>query len=204
MANPDKARLVPALRDILAHGALVRTVRNTDPKKPNILEYHWIEADVDVGGRVLRAGITVEHHRDGKNYYNINPVKENGPGDTQASGNTNAGREYDQGDEINIGLTDEKVNRRGSIQFPPAGPDGAQTVINLFESADLSTFTHEAGHFPLEVTDALARDPRRHGGGVGQGERQSAPCPRRWTGPGARGAERGAARARSGSRRDDE
>lgn len=47
--------------------------------------------------------------------------------------------------------------RRGSIAFPAGGPDGAQTVINLFETADLSTFLHEAGHFFLETSDALAR-----------------------------------------------
>ncbi|WP_323008533.1 hypothetical protein [Paracoccus sp. (in: a-proteobacteria)] len=49
--------------------------------------------------------------------------------------------------------------RRGSIVFPAGGPDGAQTVINLFETADLSTFLHEAGHFFLETTAALAADP---------------------------------------------
>ena len=56
------------------------------------------------------------------------------------------GREYGQ-------------DRRGSIQIPPTGPDGAQSVINLFESADLSTFFHEAGHFFLETMNALAADP---------------------------------------------
>ncbi|QRZ14738.1 hypothetical protein JWJ88_17385 [Paracoccus methylovorus] len=49
--------------------------------------------------------------------------------------------------------------RRGSIVLPAGGPDGAQTVINLFETADLSTFLHEAGHFFLETTAALAADP---------------------------------------------
>ena len=50
-------------------------------------------------------------------------------------------------------------DRRGSIQIPASGPEGAQSVINLFESADLSTFFHEAGHFFLETMDALAADP---------------------------------------------
>lgn len=56
------------------------------------------------------------------------------------------GREYGQ-------------DRRGSIVFPASGPDGATTIINLFESANLSTFFHEAGHFTLEVQAALAADP---------------------------------------------
>ena len=49
--------------------------------------------------------------------------------------------------------------RRGSIEIPAAGPDGRTTIINLFESANLSTFFHEAGHFTLEVQAALAADP---------------------------------------------
>lgn len=52
-----------------------------------------------------------------------------------------------------------RQTRRGSINFPAGGPDGAQSVINLFEQADLSTLLHESGHFFLEASDALARDP---------------------------------------------
>lgn len=50
-------------------------------------------------------------------------------------------------------------DRRASIKIPANGPDGAQSVINLFESADLSSFFHEAGHFFLETLNALASDP---------------------------------------------
>ncbi|MTH65078.1 hypothetical protein [Paracoccus shanxieyensis] len=49
-------------------------------------------------------------------------------------------------------------DRRGSIVFPASGPDGGGTIINLFESADLSTFIHEAGHYFLEAMDALSQD----------------------------------------------
>lgn len=49
--------------------------------------------------------------------------------------------------------------RRGSIQFPASGPAGGETIISLFEKADLSTVIHEAGHFFLEATDTLAREP---------------------------------------------
>lgn len=55
------------------------------------------------------------------------------------------GREYGQGN-------------RGSIVLPRDGALTGETVINLFESADLSTFSHEAAHFFLEATDALARE----------------------------------------------
>jgi len=48
--------------------------------------------------------------------------------------------------------------RRGSIVLPAGGPLSGESVINLFEGADLSTLIHEAGHFFLEATDALARE----------------------------------------------
>lgn len=46
---------------------------------------------------------------------------------------------------------------RGSIQFPATGGvlDG-RTVINLFESANLSTLLHESGHLFLETMRALS------------------------------------------------
>lgn len=44
----------------------------------------------------------------------------------------------------------------GSIQMPIGGLKKGQTVINLFESANLSTFIHESGHFFLEAFAALA------------------------------------------------
>lgn len=56
-------------------------------------------------------------------------------------------REYDQG------------GARGSIVIPADGVSSGKTVINLFETADLSTFLHESGHFFLEAFNALANDP---------------------------------------------
>ncbi len=47
---------------------------------------------------------------------------------------------------------------RGSIQFPAAGVGSGDTVIRLFQSADLSTFLHESGHFFLTVMQDLSRD----------------------------------------------
>lgn len=48
---------------------------------------------------------------------------------------------------------------RGSIILPRGGLTEGETVINLFESADLSTFLHESGHFFLEAFTALATSP---------------------------------------------
>lgn len=46
--------------------------------------------------------------------------------------------------------------KRGSIVLPRGGLSEGETVINLFESADLSTFLHESGHFFLEAFTELA------------------------------------------------
>ena len=46
--------------------------------------------------------------------------------------------------------------KRGSIELPRGGLGQGETVINLFERADLSTFLHESGHFFLEAFSALA------------------------------------------------
>ena len=56
------------------------------------------------------------------------------------------GREFKQG------------AKRGSIVFPSGGLTSGETVINLFEQANLSTFLHESGHYFLEAFNTLASD----------------------------------------------
>jgi hypothetical protein len=53
---------------------------------------------------------------------------------------------------------DGSIGNRGSIVLPQGGVRAGQTVINLFESANLSTFIHESGHFFLEAFNALASE----------------------------------------------
>ncbi|RVD44657.1 hypothetical protein EN742_01705 [Mesorhizobium sp. M4A.F.Ca.ET.020.02.1.1] len=45
---------------------------------------------------------------------------------------------------------------RGAIQFPGGGVGNGDTIVRLFESADLSTFLHESGHYFLTVLRDLA------------------------------------------------
>lgn len=45
---------------------------------------------------------------------------------------------------------------RGSIQFPGGGVGNGDTVVRLFEGADLSTFLHESGHYFLTMLRDLA------------------------------------------------
>lgn len=47
----------------------------------------------------------------------------------------------------------------GSVQFPAGGIGRGESVIQLFEGANLSTFLHESGHFFLELYGELAAQP---------------------------------------------
>jgi hypothetical protein len=53
----------------------------------------------------------------------------------------------------------EDKGPRGSIILPRGGLTEGETVINLFESANLSTFLHESGHFFLEAFTQMATSP---------------------------------------------
>lgn len=67
---------------------------------------------------------------------------------------------YGMGDELrpqaSRTLYQDGETRRGSIVLPSGGVTQGQTIINLFENADLSTVIHESGHFFYEAFEALA------------------------------------------------
>jgi len=69
-ADPLKLRLFPALRAIIEQGRVGDPVPNTNPKKRNVLRYHFIEAAVTVGSETVRVVVNVEERTDGKIYYN--------------------------------------------------------------------------------------------------------------------------------------
>ncbi|MGV1869711.1 PBECR3 domain-containing polyvalent protein [Agrobacterium rosae] len=64
---------------------------------------------------------------------------------------------------IDVTITDVPANsktlfqagRRGSIQLPLGGAENSAVIISLFESADLSTFLHETGHYFLNTLEDL-------------------------------------------------
>ena len=64
-----------------------------------------------------------------------------------------AGRQYGQGEFL---FQSAGPGPRGSIQFPAAGVGKGDTIIRLFQSADLSTMLHESGHYFLTVLRDLA------------------------------------------------
>jgi hypothetical protein len=49
-----------------------------------------------------------------------------------------------------------ETGARGLIQFPAGGVGSGEAIIRLFETANLSTFVHESGHYFLAVMQDLA------------------------------------------------
>lgn len=54
------------------------------------------------------------------------------------------------------------VGARGMVQFPAGGVGNGDTIIRLFEGADLSTLLHESGHYFLTVMQDLAAKGEVH------------------------------------------
>ncbi|HQR02737.1 MAG: hypothetical protein JSR19_13690 [Proteobacteria bacterium] len=161
-ADPDKLRLFAALPEVLQHGTLEDSIPPRDPgKEPNTRAWHWIAADVDIGGRRVRVGVTVREDNNGHLYYNHTAVKGEGPAEARSDPALKAGagasaEPYKQSvasadDGVNLHVSGEQ-NNRGAYN-PETG------TIALLRNADLSTFLHESGHHFLELTADLASGP---------------------------------------------
>ncbi len=135
---------------------------------------------------VARLGFSREHAPEGWDYDVMAALAERGEPDVvfmvydpeNASPETdNVVEDYDAGiaaqdaalEEITTAQTKEledaadqrelaQGDERGSIQLPLGGLESGESVINLFENADLSTVLHESGHFFLEAFRLLADD----------------------------------------------
>lgn len=78
-----------------------------------------------------------------------------------AKGQDAEGQKYGQPAQtgrFSFNRTFEQANR-GSIQLPTNGAANSPVIISLFESADLSTFNHEAGHYFLNILQDMATPP---------------------------------------------
>ena len=67
-----------------------------------------------------------------------------------------AGEEEQQAVQQKLNQGGENDNARGFISFTPRGQSDRKFTISLGDKRDLSTVTHELGHFYLEVTQDLA------------------------------------------------
>jgi hypothetical protein len=184
-ANPDKLKLVAALPDLLSNGELVRSQDNKYPDThKNIVRYHWLRGEVTLDGKPVTVEVNVEEHRDGKLYYNhVLPGNEYFQGEggqvqrpSRPGVAPSADRESTNGEhpseDIGAGPSNQSLTHapdnlnlhlvgqdaRGKLSFAN-DITSAPSTITLLRDADLSTFTHESGHFYLEALNHIAQSP---------------------------------------------
>jgi hypothetical protein len=127
-ASQEKWRLVPALRDIIEKGDYRGPAELTKERDDGIVRFHWIEADVQLGGRMLRVGVNVAEDKIGRKFYNLNQdlsgwvakygapaANREGPSATSAQAINQGSQEAETRDdgpvlEQNIGAADDGLN----------------------------------------------------------------------------------------------
>lgn len=124
---------------------------------PDITRTLWDHIDRELGGEPVRAGepdaaVTRAADLDAIEAY-LNGLGVSIDDDDAAiraaieADQASGGREFAQSGGL---------GPRGAIQFPTAGVGNGDTVIRMFEGADLSTLIHESGHYFLTVMQDMA------------------------------------------------
>jgi len=173
-ADLDRARLIPAIPEIIKSGAYLGRFPTDKERRDDIVAFHHFQASVELSGQTVQAGVSVAEDSRGNLFYNLNRDPEallekrkapRLPGLEARGAEPSEGKakpSYEQNialdsSEINISLAGAPLRQqaRGSIRFDPG-----QTRIRLGSNADRSTFLHESGHLFLEQlkADAAAFD----------------------------------------------
>jgi hypothetical protein len=163
-ADPRKLRAFAALPELIRNARLINSTPPRDPQvETSTKAYHYLEGAVSIGGEAHIVGVTVREDAAGNLYYN-HSMQEGAPKDPEdtasKAGPGVEGRPLRQdiaqnADGINMTLrqgTDK--GPRGQVSFI----DG-KSVIDLFQSANMSTFSHELGHHLLEQLRADVTGP---------------------------------------------
>jgi hypothetical protein len=195
-----KARLIPAIPDVLQHGHYYGREELAKVRDDNIVAFHYFGANVEVGGNVVEVSVSVAEDQFGKLFYNINPnprertakklpllpgEKDQGAGAstdaTSIGGNTDVSEDLEgniseSNDDVNINYTNNNTFQQNKGAARGAF-DPTTNTIALLEKADLSTFIHELGHFYFETLTRIAnelraRDDAAGGGTLTEGEIQ--------------------------------
>ena len=187
-----KARLVPAIPDVLQHGHYYGRRELDKVRDDNIVAFHYFGANVEVGGNVVEVSVSVAEDEFGKLFYNINPnprertekklpllpgEKDQGAGAstdaTSIGGNTDVSEDLEgniseSNDDVNINYTNNNTFQQNK-GAPRGAFDPNTNTIALLEKADLSTFIHELGHFYFETLTRIANDLRARDNAAGGG-----------------------------------
>jgi hypothetical protein len=171
-ADETTLKLLAAVSRIIEKGRFTHS-EDAPPKRlkqDGIVRFHYLRGLVDLEGKPYDAGVTISEDDKGNKFFNVlsdpdaalarkkarglPPSQTEGPGPSSEDGETTLNQSVAPGDG-NINLTIfGQGGQRGSIRF---GKD-RQFSIEALESADLSTFLHESGHFYLEVFGDVVED----------------------------------------------
>ena len=149
---PENLVGLPALDAVLQHGKFEgwRPNRKRD-KKTNVEAYGRLRADVLIGGEVRRVSVQLERYNNGKAYYFIETEKPSlARNFSQLSTASVEGSPSVTNDTINIEVESIEPTTRGS--FNPA-----LNRITMTANANISTYSHEMGHWYLENLFQLSR-----------------------------------------------
>lgn len=149
---PENLVGLPALDAVLQHGKFEGWLPNRKKdKKPNVEAYGRLRADVLIGGEVRRVSVQLERYNNGKAYYFIETEKPSlARNFSQLSTASEEGSPSVANDTINIEVESIEPTTRGS--FNPA-----LNRITLTANANISTYSHEMGHWYLENLFQLSR-----------------------------------------------
>lgn len=70
--DADKLRLIPAIRSIIEHGDYGGREALNKERSDGVVAFHFFTAPIDLGGRVLKAAVSVAEDANGNLFYNLN------------------------------------------------------------------------------------------------------------------------------------
>lgn len=162
-ANPDKLRLFPAIKAVIINGHMSDLIP-VDPnraKGQNIRGYRWITAAVKLGDNVVDVGVTLREDNNGRLYYNHNILKDETPLDSEFKPLTKQALEQRGNNEDSPSTNNDRVNlfiRQSNDNVEIRGSyDPARNDIRLTQNADISTYSHEMGHWYLSNIFELSK-----------------------------------------------
>ena len=162
-ANPDKLRLFPAIKAVIINGHMSDLIP-VDPnraKAQNIRGYRWITAAVKLGDNVVDVGVTLREDNNGRLYYNHNILKDETPPNSEFKPLTKQALEQRGNNEDSPSTNNDRVNlfiRQSNDNVEIRGSyDPARNDIRLTQNADISTYSHEMGHWYLSNIFELSK-----------------------------------------------
>ena len=173
-ADVRKLRLFPGLPELIRKGQLsdLIPVSEDHPKAPNIKGYRWLSGKMRLADVLLDVGVTIREDNNGDLYYNHNILENETPLNSEFKPLTKQALEQRGDAEETSSIENVSFNlfvlQDRSLQGSFAV---SENRITLTPNANITTFSHEMGHWWLanavelskraDVNPELRRDVRK-------------------------------------------